>query len=141
MKAPLFNEILKISQDLADASAKDDEKSRTEHYQALIKLCANNEDSPKDHPLQWEALADFTNDSDQALDIYQKGLVSAEKLKLPNFIASIYLAMAERHHEMAEQDQALAFANKANDLSESITSDDLKNDISELLQQLNQANT
>ncbi len=81
MKAPLFNEILKISQDLADASAKDDEKSRTEHYQALIKLCANNEDSPKDHPLQWEALADFTNDSDQALDIYHPNikLITKEK--------------------------------------------------------------
>jgi len=141
MKAPLFNEILKISQDLADASAKDDENLRTQHYQALIKLCANNDNSPKDHPLQWEALADFTNDSEQALDIYQKGIASAEKLKLPNFIASIYLAMAERHREMAEHDQALTFANKANDLSESITNDELKSDISEFLQQLDQANT
>lgn len=71
-ESPLFDEIISISQNIADASASNNDDARESSYKALIKLCANNENSPKDHPLQWEALADFTLDSEQSIDIYQK---------------------------------------------------------------------
>ncbi|GLX76959.1 hypothetical protein tinsulaeT_02990 [Thalassotalea insulae] len=136
MKAPLFSEILEICQGIADASSKDNENARNASYQALIKLCSVNENTPRDHPLQWEALADFTNDSEQAIDIYQKGLACAEKLDLVSFKASIYLAMAQRFNEMAEQEQALASAKQAYDLTEQVSDQELRDEITDFYQSL-----
>ena len=84
MKAPLYNDILKISQDIATASSSNDIEKRELACKALQKLCATHQDTPKDHPLQWEALADFTDDGDLALDIYQIALHNAERLTLNN---------------------------------------------------------
>ena len=139
MKAPLFDDILNISQDIAKASGNNDDTAREKHYQALIKLCATNENTPRDHPLQWEALADFTNDADQAMDIYQKGLDCAAKLQLDNASASIYLAMALRHQEMAEAENAKEMITKANDLIENITIDELKEEIIQVFNELSQS--
>lgn len=133
MKAPLYDEILKICQDIAKASAASDEDARSEACKNLQKLCASNQDSPKDHPLQWEALADFTDDGDLAMDIYEIGLSTAEKLKLPTFSASIYLAMAQRQQEFEEQEKALEYGKKAEQASQEIDSDELKNDIKTFL--------
>jgi len=133
MKAPLYDEILDICQDIAKASAASDEDARNEACKNLQKLCASNQGSPKDHPLQWEALADFTDDGDLAMDIYEIGLSTAEKLKLPTFTASIYLAMAQRQHEFEEQEKALEYGKKAEQASQSIDSEELKNDIKTFL--------
>ena len=70
MKAPLYDEILDICQHIANASANNDDEGRNDACKKLQKLCATNQDSPKDHPLQWEALADFTEEGDLAMDIY-----------------------------------------------------------------------
>lgn len=131
MKAPLFDTILEISQGIADASSKNNDTERTSYYQQLIKLCASNENSVNDHPLQWEALGDFTNDSEQAIDIYQKGLDCAEKLQLVDYTASIYLTMAQRFEEMEETDKMQDYASKANELVPSIKSDELIQDIND----------
>jgi len=136
MKAPLYNEILEICQNIANASANDDDSARSSACSDLQKLCATNQNSPKDHPLQWEALADFTDDGDQAMDIYQLGLSVAEKLKLDTFIASIYLAMSQRQQEFEEQAQALEYANRANDAAQNINSEELKLEIQEFLSSL-----
>ncbi len=136
MKAPLFEDILKICQAIAEASEKSNETARDASYKELIKLCAANENTPKDHPLQWEALADFTNDSDQAIDIYQKGIDCAERLKLTDFIASIYLAMSQRHDEMEEMDKAVEYVNKSHALIADISNEELKTDIEAFLKDL-----
>lgn len=136
MKAPLFDEILNISQAIADASGNNDDEAREKHYQALIKLCAANENTPRDHPLQWEALADFTIDTEQALDIYQKGLDCAQLHKLDNSTASLHLAIALRYQEMEDKEKALASINLAKALLDSITIDELKQEINELFNEL-----
>ncbi|MBU2871375.1 hypothetical protein [Colwellia sp. E2M01] len=136
MKAPLYNDILAICQEIANASATDNDELRLAHCKKLQVLCATNQNSPKDHPLQWEALADFTEDGEQAMDIYEIALATAEKLSLPVFTASAYLAMALRQVEFEEPAQALIFANKANDAAQTIDSDELKEEITELLTQL-----
>ncbi|KGJ87349.1 hypothetical protein [Colwellia psychrerythraea] len=138
MKAPLYNDILAICQEIADASTADNEALRLASCKKLQVLCATNQGSPKDHPLQWEALADFTEDGDQAMDIYEVALATAEKLTLPTFTASAYLAMALRQVEFEEKEQALVFANKANDAAQTIDSEELKTEITELLTQLAQ---
>jgi len=136
MKAPLYNDILKLSQEIATASSDNDETSRLAACQNLQKLCATNQDSPTDHPLQWEALGDFTEDGDQAIDIYQIGLSTAEKMNLDNFQASIYLSMAQRYNEFNELDSALEYAKLADNVAKNITSDELKTEISDFLASL-----
>jgi len=136
MKAPLYNEILEICQVIADASASDNDEARNEACKNLQKLCAVHQDSPKDHPLQWEALADFTEDGDLAMDIYEIALAVADKLKLPEFTASIYLAMAQRQQEFGESDKTLEFANKSAAASESIASEELKQEIKDFIASL-----
>ncbi|WP_114325951.1 hypothetical protein [Candidatus Colwellia aromaticivorans] len=136
MKAPLYNEILNICQNIANASEKDDNDARNSACGELQKLCANNQNSPKDHPLQWEALADFTDDGDQAMDIYQIALSVAEKLKLETFIASVYLAMAQRQQEFEESSKALEYATMANSAAQNISSEELKQEVQEFLSTL-----
>jgi len=136
MKAPLYNDILTLSQNIANASAEDNNDKRVEACKALQKLCATNQSSPNDHPLQWEALADFTEDGDQALDIYQVGLNIAEKLKLNEYSSSIYLAMAQRYQEFEESEKCLVFAQKANEAAQDMNSEELKIEISEFLSSL-----
>ncbi len=136
MKAPLYDEILDICQHIAKASAKDDDNARSNACNDLQKLCATNQNSPKDHPLQWEALADFTEDGDQAMDIYQIALTIAEKLKLDTFIASVYLAMAQRQQEFEESSKALEYANMANLAAQNISSEELKQEVQEFLSAL-----
>ncbi len=136
MKAPLYNDILAICQDIANASANDNDELRHAACKKLQILCATNQNSPKDHPLQWEALADFTEDGDLALDIYEIAVTTAEKLNLPSFTASAYLSMAQRYVEFEENTQALSFALKASAAAETIESEELKAEISELLSEL-----
>lgn len=136
MKAPLFDEILAISQEIANASSADNETLREASCKKLQKLCATHQNSPKDHPLQWEALADFTEDGDLAIDIYEIALATAQKLALNSHIASTYLAMAERYQEFEEQEKALDYAEMASEAANDISSEELKTEISELLSTL-----
>ena len=136
MKAPLYEEILSLSVEISNASTQDDSISRADAWKKLQKLCATNQDSPKDHPLQWEALADFTDDGDQAIEIYQIGLNIADKLNLNQHSASIYLAITERYQEFGESEKALEFASKANEFAQLTADEDLKTEISELLTNL-----
>lgn len=133
MKAPLFDDILKISQDIATASGQDQDAEREQAYKLLIKLCASNENSPKDHPLQWEALGDFTLDADQAIDIYQKGIACADKLTLANSKASILLAMAQRYVEMEEAENVEKTKVQLTEVLSSVTNDELKAEVAEFL--------
>lgn len=133
MKAPLFDDILNISQQIADASGKEDEAAREEAYKALIKLCAANDNSPKDHPLQWEALADFTLDADQAIDIYEKGILCADKLSLVDSKASMLLAMAIRFDEMEESEKSAETAAQLADTVDSINNTELKAEVLDYL--------
>jgi len=134
MKAPLFDQILAISQQIANASSAQNDTLRDEHCQKLQKLCATNQNSPNDHPLQWEALADFTADGDQAIDIYQVGLHIADKLSLDQYSASIYLAMAMRYQEFEQTEKTMEFAQKAHALIDVIDNDEFKTQIIDFLE-------
>ena len=120
MKAPLFDKILTLSQEIANASANENDERRLIAYTKLQELCQKGLGTKNDHPLQWEALADFTDDGDIALDIYQMALDKAEKFALPQYSASVYLAMAQRYAEFEEKEKALNAANLAVSFSKNL---------------------
>ena len=129
MKAPLYDEILDICQQIANASAENNDDVRNGACKELQKLCATNQNTPKDHPLQWEALGDFTEDGELAMDIYELGLAIAAKLTLATFTTSIYLAMAQRQQEFEDTEKAIEFAKQAEVASMNIDSDELKQEL------------
>lgn len=133
MKAPLYNEILDICQKIANASTQENDEDRNSYCKDLQKLCAINQGTPKDHPLQWEALGDFTEDGDLAMDIYEIALSCADKLKLPTFTASVYLAMAQRQQEFEDSEKSTEYAKQAEIASKNIDSEELKQEIQTFL--------
>ncbi len=134
MKPLLFDKVLKISQEIANASTtSSDDEQREVAYKKLQELCEKGQGSDKDHPFQWEVLADFTNDGDIAVDIYQLALDKAAKKSLNNYSASIYLAMALRYKEFENVDQTIVFAELANEKAQLIDDKELQTEISDFL--------
>ena len=113
MKAPLYIEVHQLSIDMVNASEQDDHKRFKSAYKQLKKLCLDNEMGDLDHPLQWEALGDFSEDHEQRLLAYQKGLSSARHHNLPEYCASILFAKAESFLEADDIDQADQMAKQA----------------------------
>ena len=119
--------------DIVNASVSNDTKSEWSSYQKLRELCEANEKTENNHPIQWEALADFTNNNEQAVLIYRKALQCAESLALNEYSASINLAMAERSQESGQSAAAFELAQKANELARSTNNLQLRQEISKFL--------
>ena len=99
MNTKLYKEVVQYAKDLMSAAEKDDEQVFYSLYEELKALCVENENiERKNHPVQWETLADFTENSGQALTYYKKSLGYAEEIKAQDYIASINYAMANLYN-------------------------------------------
>jgi len=105
-------------------------------YDELNVLCEDHKGSEKNHPVQWETLADFTEESDQALVLYKKALAYAEQDSLPDYIASINYSMAVLLIDCNDMEAAIVAAQKANEQLESIGDEELKQEITALMNSL-----
>ena len=133
MSPRIYEVVKELSIELVNSSESEDTKKYWADYQRLVEVCSENESSGNDHPFQWETLADFTTDSNSALKIYLKALQLAELQKLPEYTASIKLAMAERYSELGIRDQALTTAHQANHIAKKLDDLQLRKEISEFL--------
>lgn len=113
MQAPFYDEVHGLALDIVNASSNDDEASAVEAYEKLKQLCEANEGNDLDHPLQWEALGDFSNNPEAAMGAYKKGLACALRFNLREYTASIKFAMAESHHQQENFVEAIKFAKEA----------------------------
>jgi len=130
---PLYEDVLQLSLDIVNASEVLNKEKEWNSYQQLKELCEINEKTTNNHPIQWEALADFTPGTEQAIYLYKKALQSSEKLGLNEYSASINLAMAERHYESGNKKLAFTLAHRAGELAESSNDTELRKEISEFL--------
>jgi len=133
MNPPLYDEVHQMALDIVNASVSENTKLKWATYEKLKLLCEANENTKNDHPIQWEALADFTDNDAQAIIIYRKALSCAESLNLNEYAASINLAMAERCQDSGQSDTAFELAKKANELAKSTNNLELRQQISEFL--------
>ena len=117
MNPPLYDEVHQLSIDVVNASSEEDTEAEWIAYNKLRELCELNENTEKNHPIQWEALADFTTNDDQAIAIYQKALHCSELLGLAEYSASIYFELANRFQDSSQNGEAFEFAHKANELA------------------------
>ena len=133
MKSPIYEQVLELSCELVNASGEEDTKRCWEIYQTLESTCNENKGSKSDHPLQWEALADFTTDDNVSISIYENALSVALKLNLNDYVASINFAMAERFLSLDKNEKSLMFAKTANEIAKKTRDLDLRISISEFL--------
>ncbi len=134
MKAALYGEVHRLSINIVNASEKNQQDLASEAYVELKALCDSHQESDSNHPLQWEALGDFSECPESALAAYQSGLKCAEALALVDYKASILFAMAECHLELGNIDEAAKLALWAQQEAKSTVNDELKSAIDGFLE-------
>lgn len=129
----IYKSIYVLAEKLLEADSKNDQKTFDALYAQLKELCIENERSDKDHPEQWETLADFTEDLDEALVIYQKALDKAAAINSKDHLASIAFSMAELQIELGQTDAAIKSLQNAKISANKIEDREFKVEINELL--------
>jgi len=133
----IYKAVYGLEEKLMKAAAKDDRETFDALYAELRAICIDNENTDKDHPEQWETLADFTEELEDALPIYQKALDKAVAKQSNDHIASIGFSMASLQAETGQTGAAIVSLQQARTSAQSIEDDELKADIDELLESLN----
>ena len=132
----IYKSIYVLAEKLLEADSKNDQKTFDALYAQLKELCIENEKSDKDHPEQWETLADFTEDLDEALVIYQKALDKAAAINSKDHLASIAFSMAELQIDLGQTDAAIKSLQTAKISANKIEDKEFKVEIIELLPKL-----
>jgi hypothetical protein len=105
-------------------------------YSELKQVCDENENTDKDHPVQWETLADFTDDLALAVTIYQQALVKAQAINSKDFCSSIGFSIASLQVELGETASAIEHLEAAKISCNKIVDKELKAEIHDLLEEL-----
>ncbi|WP_075881108.1 Replicative DNA helicase [Vreelandella massiliensis] len=132
----IYKAVYELAEKLMKAAAKDDRAAFETLYAELRAICTEHEGTAKDHPEQWETLADFTEELEEALPIYQKALDKAIAKQAKDHIASIGFSMATLQVELGQTDDAINGLQHARASTEHIDDNDLKAEIDELLEKL-----
>ena len=145
MNTKLYKQVYALAGELMDAAQSEDDALFDTLYQQLKTLCEDNEaDEVKNHPVQWETLADFTGDCAQALTLYEKALSYAQAIEAYDYIVSINYAVALLLFEEVDLpdenrlEKALVAAQAADEFSEKINDEELQREIKNLLAALSQ---
>jgi len=136
MNTKIYKQVLLLAGDLMTAAQKKDQMSFDNCYDELKKICDFNEASDKDHPVQWETLADFTDDLTLAVSIYEKALLKAEAINSKDFRSSIGFSIASLQVELGDTASAIEHLEKAKISSNKIADKELKDEIHDLLEKL-----
>ncbi len=136
MNTMIYKTVHMLAIELLKSADEDNEAQFNDYYQQLQSLCDDNEAGEKNHPAQWEALADFTDDIDRALTIYQKALVYAEAIEAKDYMSTINYAMAMLLKERGETGQAMERINAAHASAKNIEDQELQREITALWKSL-----
>lgn len=86
--------------------------------------------------MQWETLADFTEELEDAITIYKKALVKAISINNKDHMSSIAFSMATLQLELGQKDEAIKNLQNAKVSANKITDKELKAEIHDLLESL-----
>ncbi|WP_249975419.1 tetratricopeptide repeat protein [Vreelandella olivaria] len=129
----IYKAVYELAEKLMKAAAKDDRETFEALYAQLQAICTEHENTDKDHPEQWETLADFTEELEDTLPIYQKALDKAIAKSSKDHMASIGVSMATLQVELGRTDDAIKSLQHAQASAQNIEDDDLKAEIDEQL--------
>jgi len=136
MNTKIYKKVLSLTDNLMAAAQEQNQKKFDGHYLELKKLCEENENTDKDHPVQWETLADFTEDLALAITIYEQALVKAEAINSKDFRSSIGFSVAALQVELGDKVSAIKHLEKAKISCNKIVDKALKAEIHDLLEEL-----
>jgi tetratricopeptide (TPR) repeat protein len=136
MNTKIYKQVHTLAKDLLRASEYEDQEGFDKGYAELKQVCETHEDSSKDHPVQWETLADFTEDYELAISLYEKALVKAEAISSIDFCSSIGYSLATMKLELGDKAGAIASLEKARLACLEIEDKNLKAEIHDLLTEL-----
>ncbi|MBO1532084.1 tetratricopeptide repeat protein [Psychrobacter sp. F1192] len=128
-----YKSVYVLAEQLLEADSDNDQQRFAALYTQLEALCIDNEKNGKDHPEQWETLADFTEDLEAALVIYQKALGKATAVNSKDHMASIAFSMAELQYELGQTEAAIHSLQNAQVSANKIGDKAFKNEINQLL--------
>lgn len=135
----IYKSVYHLAEKLMEAANKDDNDAFLLLYSELKAICIDNENTDKDHPEQWETLADFTEELDEAIAGYEKALEKAIAINSKDHMSSIAFSMATLQIELGQTDAAIKNLENAKISANKIEDKDLKSEISDLLEQLLEA--
>jgi len=136
MNTKIYKKVLSYTDSLLEAAQQENQKRFDGFYSELKQLCEENENTDKDHPVQWETLADFTDDLALAITIYEQALVKAEAINSKDFRSSISFSIASLMVELDNKSGAIEHLEKAKISSNKIVDKELKAEIHDLLEKL-----
>ncbi len=132
----IYKAIYTLAEELLEADRIGDQAAFDGFYADLKAICVDNENTDKDHPEQWETLADFTEDLDAALVIYDKALAKAAAINSKDHLSSIAFSMAVLQIELGQTDAAIKNLENAKISANKIEDKEFKVEIDELLAKL-----
>jgi len=132
----IYKAIYTLAEELLEADRRGNRAKFDSLYAELNAICTDNEGTDKDHPEQWETLADFTEDLDAALVIYDKALAKATAINSKDHMSSIAFSMAVLQLETGEKEAAIQSLQNAKITANKIEDKEFKVEIDEMLTKL-----
>ena len=136
MNTKIYKSVHTLAEQLMKAASKEDREAFDSLYAELEAICVDNEDTDKDHPVQWETLADFTEELEDALAGYAKAMEKSVAINSKDYMSSIAFSMATLQIEIGQTDAALKNLKDAKISANKIEDKDLKIEIDTLLETL-----
>jgi hypothetical protein len=136
MNTKIYKRVLSLTNELLAAAQQDNQSKFDGYYLELKELCEEHDNTEKDHPVQWETLADFTDDLALAVTIYEKALVKAEAINSKDFCSSIGFSIASLKVVLGDNTGAIEHLEKAKISCNKIVDKELKAEIHDLLETL-----
>jgi len=136
MNTKIYKRVLSLTDSLLGAVQQRNQTRFDGYYLELKQLCEEHDNTDKDHPVQWETLADFTDDLALAVTIYEQALVKAEAINSKDFRSSIGYSAASLKVELGDKTGAIEHLEKAKVSCNKIIDKELKAEIHDLLEKL-----
>ena len=136
MNTRIYKSVYGLAEKLMEAANKEDTEAFYLLYAQLKTICIDNENTDKDHPVQWETLADFTEELEDAVAGYAKALEKAIAINSKDFMSSVAFSMARLQVELNQTDAAIKNLQDAKISANKIEDKELKVEIDELLETL-----
>jgi hypothetical protein len=136
MNTKVYKSVHDLAEKLLDAANKEDREGFDLLYAELKTICIDNENTEKDHPVQWETLADFTEELEDAVVGYAKALEKSIAINSKDHMSSVAFSMATLQIELGQTDAAIKSLQAAKISADKIEDKNLQVEIDELLETL-----
>jgi len=129
----IYKKVHRFAIQMMNAVDEENTETFTRLYAELKALCEKHQNTEQDHPAQWEALADFSEDFSEASSYYQLACELAVQQELRDYIASINYSWALMLQQQSDTENAVIHAQTAFDAAKGSPDKALVSDIKQLL--------